>query len=81
METDDYECIKLVLQFWINTCREEQSQVGPDTLGLITSCFQSLILIIQKGLFIQQVDAEDTELKETEDDEDYTVERASACLL
>jgi hypothetical protein len=38
-------------------------------------------MIIQKGLFIQQVDAEDTELKETEDDEDYTVERASACLL
>lgn len=81
MDTEDYECIKLVLQFWINTCKEEQSCVGPENLGLITSCFPSLIMIIQKGLFIQQIDVEDVELKETEDDEDWTVERASACLL
>lgn len=46
MDTEDYECIKLVLQFWINTCKEEQSCVGPENLGLITSCFPSLIMII-----------------------------------
>ena len=78
MDTEDYECTKLVLQFWINTCKEEQSRVGPENLGLILSCYPSLITIIEKGLITQQIDVEDKDLKETEDVDDWTVERASA---
>lgn len=70
------------LKFWQSLCRKEitKMQAGEQIL-YIPTCGPSLIGIALNGLLSSDVTADDHELTETNDDEEWTVCQASSVLL
>ena len=82
LSTDKYSLIRYVLAFWAALTREEQRRVSSNaSLGFITQHLDAVLQIIFSGLEMMELDASETELEDTTDDQKWTVTRASGTLL